>query len=254
MLKTAAAPPPPPPASNIFTYSDGSILKKMRMIDLMKIEIWEGNRTLDRAHAAAIKGQIEQNPRALDKNTYTIVKYKDADAGTPIYIYRIIDGQHRVYAAHLLAEEAAAVLDFHVLVREITCASEAALICEFNRLNNTKAISYNVYDPRLVAQRLIAALEEAYEPLAREKRTELFRHGERTVRPYMSVKKLYEKLTAAHIRCDTASYVKQVTSYNAAALEELRKKKDLTKIETSAMRLEFALAQEDKLGWIGTTL
>jgi hypothetical protein len=70
----------------------------------------------------------------------------------------------------------------------------------------------------------------------------------------MSVKKLYEKLTVVHIRCDTASYVNQVISYNAAALEELRKKKDLTKIETSALRLEFALALDDKLGWIGTTL
>lgn len=253
MLKTATANPPPPPAANIFTYSDGSILKKMRMSDLMKIEIWEGNRTLDKAHAAAIKSQVEAMPRALDKNTYTIVKYKDADADTPIFIYRIIDGQHRVYAAHLLAEEAAAAsLDFHVLVREITCASEASLIGEFNRLNNTKAISYDVYDPKLAAQRLIAALEEAYAPLAREKRTELFRHGDRTVRPYMSVKKLYEKLSAAQIRCDTVSYVSKIISYNAAALEQLRKKTDLTKIEMSALRLEFALALDEKLGWINT--
>lgn len=249
--KMSRAPPPPPPAANLFTYGDGSILKKMRMADLLKIEIWEGNRTLDKAHAQEICAQVQEQPQALDKNTYTIVKYKDQDTG--VFIYRIIDGQHRVYAGHLLAQ-ADVPLDFCVLVREITCGSEAALIEEFNRLNNTKAISYEVYDPKLAAQRIIAALETAYAGLAREKRTELFRHGERTVRPYMSVKKLYERLTAAQIKEDVDIYVKKVISYNEMALEELRKKKDLTKIELSAQRLEFALALDEKLGWTGMAL
>lgn len=237
---------PPPPTSTLFTYEDGSILKKIRMSDLLKIEIWEGNRTLDKSHAQEIFEQIKNCPRSLDKNTYTIVKYKDTD--TCVFIYRIIDGQHRVYAGHLLAQENVN-LDFHVLVREIMCGSESTLIEEFNRLNNTKAISYEVYDPKLVAQRIIAVLETAYAPLAKEKNSQLFRNGERTVRPYMSVKKLYEKLTTAQIKEDISSYVKRVTTYNERLLEQLRKKSELSKIELSALRLEFALALDEKLDW-----
>ena len=203
---------------------------------------------MDKTHAQEICAQVQEQPRALDKNTYTIVKYKDQDTG--VFIYRIIDGQHRVYAGHLLAQEDVP-LDFCVLVREITCGSEAALIEEFNRLNNTKAISYEVYDPKLAAQRIIAALETAYVGLSREKRTELFRRGERTVRPYMSVKKLYERLTASQIKDDVDVYVKKVISYNAVVLGELKKKEPLTKIELSAQRLEFALALDEKLGWVG---
>jgi hypothetical protein len=70
----------------------------------------------------------------------------------------------------------------------------------------------------------------------------------------MSVKKLYERLAGAQIKEDAAHYVKQVISYNERALEELRKKKDLSKIEASALRLEFALALDDKLGWVALAL
>lgn len=241
----ATVPPPPPPPSNLFTYSDGSILKKMRMSELMRIETWEGNRTVDRDHVAHIRETVRGNINVLDKNTFTIVSYADEESGD--LVYRIIDGQHRVRVCH------AAVLDttfqdFQVLVRHILCKTEADVIAEFQKINNTKAIP--LQDTRLNVQPYVLALEAAYAPLARTLKTPLLRRGERTARPYMSVKKLYEMLGKAELTVSPAEFVAKANSYNASLLETLKDKVVRSKMEESALRLGFALALDDKYMWI----
>lgn len=240
-------PPPPPPPMNLFTYSDGSILKKMRMSELLRIETWEGNRTVDRDHVTHIKETVRGNINSLDKNTYTIASYADEETGD--LVYRIIDGQHRVRVCH------AAVLDstfqdFQVLVRHILCKTEADVIAEFQKINNTKAIP--LQDRRLEVQPYVMELESAFAPIAKAARTPLFRRGERTVRPYMSVKKLYEFMGKASVTLPPKEYAQKTISYNTFLIETLKGKTDRSKMEETALRLGFALALDEKFGWIDT--
>jgi len=242
----AAQVPNPPPPTNLFTYSDGSILKKMRMSELMRIETWEGNRTVDRDHVAHIKEMVRGNIQMLDKHTYTIASYADEETGD--LVYRIIDGQHRVRVCH------AAVLDttfqdFQVLVRHILCKTEADVIAEFQKINNTKAIP--LQDRRLDCQPYVLELELAFAPLARAARTPLLRRGERTARPYMSVKKLYEMLgKATALPLPAKEYAAKAISYNASLVETLKEKTGRSKMEETALRLGFALALDEKFGWV----
>ncbi len=236
---------PPPPPTNLFTYSDGSILKKMRMSELMRIETWEGNRTVDRDHVAHIKETVRGNIQSLDKNTYTIASYADEETGD--LVYRIIDGQHRVRVCH------AAVLDtsfqdFQILVRHILCKTESDVIAEFQKINNTKAIP--LQDCRLEIHPYVVALEEAYAPLTKILKMPLLRRGERTVRPYMSVKKLYESLGKVELAVSPTEFANRAISYNASILETLKTKVSRSKMEESALRLGFALALDEKYSWI----
>jgi hypothetical protein len=237
-----------PPPTNLFTYSDGSVLKKMRMSELMRIETWEGNRTVDRDHVAHIKETVCGSIQALDKNTYTIVSYTDEETGD--LIYRIIDGQHRVRVCH------AAVLDgsfqdFQVLVRHILCKCETDVIAEFQKINNTKAIP--LQDSRLNIHPYVQELEVAFAPLARRNRAILFRRGERTMRPYMSVKKLYEHMEKAQpLSMPPKEYAAKALFYNTTLLDSLRTRPTRTKMEETALRLGFALALDEKYGWILT--
>ena len=238
-------PSPPPPPTNLFTYSDGSILKKMRMSELMRIETWEGNRTVDRDHVAHIKETVRGNIQSLDKNTFTITSYADEETGD--LVYRIIDGQHRVRVCH------AAVLDttfqdFQVLVRHILCKTESDVIAEFQKINNTKAIP--LQDRRLDCQPYVLELELAFAPLAKAAHTPLLRRGERTARPYMSVKKLYESLGKASLALPAKEYAAKAISYNASLVKTLKEKVDRSKMEETALRLGFGLALDEKFGWV----
>jgi hypothetical protein len=93
-------------------------------------------------------------------------------------------------------------------------------------------------------------LESAFAPLAKACRTQLFRRGERTARPYMSVKKLYEFMGKANVTLPPKEYAQKTISYNAFLVETLKGKTDRSKMEETALRLGFALALDEKFGWI----
>jgi hypothetical protein len=231
----------------LHTFSDGSVLQKIKAKELVGIPVWKGNRFIDLAHANKIKEAIGDKIEALDSSIFRIVKYRDGDV-TQKYL---VDGQHRQYVIKSYYEENVLfALNFETLVIEKTVDSEADAIEYFNTLNNAKPQQDN--DPKLLANKYILALEKFYKKLIRPE-------GVGTKRPFLSsdaLRKVLEengsmlKQSNEHVKM----FIKKVDVWNKKMLTEYEvgsafQIKDRTVLE-SCIKKGFVLAFDTKLPWI----
>ena len=233
--------PPPPRNTNLHTFSDGSILRKMSARDIVKIPIWHGNRILDEEHKKAISDSLKQGVKELDLKPFHVVSYPDEDDKTTIH-YRVVDGQHRVSLIRESDQQ-----DFDVLVVEKRCNSEHEVIDYFKILNHTKAIEWRE-DPAMVANYFVRALEKLFNP-EKEKNKKIRQKS--THRPYLYVDTFRDELKKRKIGLDGKTpeeFAQFAQEKNRALLERLGEGKDKT--EKRALEMGFALALDPKYKWL----
>lgn len=236
------APPPPPPKHYLHQFSDGSILRKISARDLIKIPIWKGNRILNQEHKVSIAASLKLGVKSLDLKPFHIVSYPVEDDDTEDMLSFIVDGQHR-YSIIKEAENQ----DFDVLVVEKKCESEADVIEYFKLLNHTRAIEWKE-DPKLVANRFLAALEKAFNT-PKEKRIRI----KSTHRPYLYVETLREELIKrkiGHSGKVPDDFVQFAQRKNQELLLSLKAKCPRELMEERAVSLEFCLALDSKFKWL----
>lgn len=240
--------PPPPPRNCLFQFSDGSKLNKMKVSQLIRFEIWKGNRFLDKNHKDKIKNETKDNIRSLDLKPYHIVTYlEDSDEG-PKPKTVIIDGQHRV---NVLLERILTdpqIDDFEVLVAEKFCQTESEVIEYFKVLNKTKAIPWKE-DPNLIINNYIKALDKAFPKTDKA----LFRPG-RCQRPFVSLEKLREEALKRRLgqgKDDSIEeFIERIVGYNETQLELLQMKENRDKLEDKAVELGFTLGLDAHYSWL----
>ncbi len=239
MRRTA---PPPPPKAFLFTFSDGSILRKISARDLVKIPIWKGNRILDHVHKDAIAKSLKQGSKSLDLKPFHIVSYPVDEEDTTEILSFVVDGQHR-YSIIKESDNQ----DFDVLVVEKKCESESEVIEYFKILNHTRAIEWKE-DPIVVANRYVAALEKAFNT-GKEKRI----RTKATHRPYLYVDTLREEVKKRKIGFSGKTpedFVVFAKAKNEQELQRLRSKAPKETMEERAVALEFCLALDPKFKWL----
>jgi len=232
----------------LHTFSDGSTLKKIKSTELVNIQVWKGNRFIDKDHALKIKNSIGDNIQSLDSTIFRVVTYKDGEV-TQQYL---VDGQHRQLVLKLYYEEHYIMpLSFDVLLIEKHVDSEADAIEYFNILNNTKP--QIDHDPKLLANKYIQALEKQFKKLIRPE-------GKATKRPFLSsdhLRKVLEensqnlKQSNENVNAFIAKVVqwnnKKVSEYEiGCSLINVKEKSVLD----SCLEKQFILAFDSKLSWI----
>ena len=238
---------------------DGSILKVMMATDLVKIPVWQGNRTMDKEHANKIRDAIGSAVELLDSG-YRIVNYDEQDANGRIARQSyLIDGQHR---QHVLKEHFLGQLcepDFRVVVQEKDVESEGDAIAYFNAINNVKPQRWRT-DPALLVNQYIAELEKRFNTKA----LKCIRQGT-TCRPYLSVERLRETLKEAakngKLEQEPAKiqlFIQKVADLNtslvaSASLRILENNKD-SKYWERAADVKFMLAVDPKMKWVADVL
>ena len=232
----------------LHTFSDGSVLQKIKAKELLGVPVWKGNRFIDLNHANKIKEAIGNSIESLDSSIFRIVKYKDGD----VLQRYLVDGQHRQYVIKTYYEDNVLfALNFDVLIVEKSVECEADAIEYFNALNNVKPQQDN--DPRLLANKYIFALEKFYKKLIRPE-------GVSTKRPFLSSdllrKVLEENGTLLKQSNDSISaFIKKVELWNKKKVQEY----ELGTIYTSAkdrsvlqhsLDKDFILAFDLTLPWV----
>lgn len=143
-------------------FSDGSKLYIMSAQQLCDINIWHGNRLLNEEHAKEISTAIAGNINTFENKPFHIVKIQEkTEAGEPMTVRYIVDGQHRVNIMKGIFHSNPFTDDFEVMVIEKTCTSELEISQYFKILNNTKAIDYKE-DPKLLANEYVNALQAKF--------------------------------------------------------------------------------------------
>ena len=254
----------------LHTLHDGSILRTMSSKELVTIPVWQGNRTLDPAHAAIIAAAVGSHIQKLDSG-YRIICYPQttsaaATAATSPQQQQqqqqqqryLLDGQHRAhvlreYYAHTLCAE-----DFPVVLTETTVDSELEAIGLFNAINNTKAQSWDT-DPRLIANEYVAALETAFNH--GRPRSNLLIRPSATKRPYLSANKLRDALVDPRIKLHmNRDRIREFVAAVIAHNDDLLRRADILMLgETNASNLKFweagvanrfLLAVDPRLPWV----
>lgn len=231
----------------LHTFSDGSVLKKIKAKELVGIPVWKGNRFIDLNHANKIKEAVGPKIENLDSSIYRIVKYRDGDVTQKF----LVDGQHRQYVIKKYYEENVLfALNFDTLIIEKTVECEADAIEYFNMLNNSKPQQDN--DPKLLANKYILALEKFYKKLIRPE-------GVGTKRPFLSSDALRKVLEdngpmLKQSSDSIAAFIKKVDMWNKKMITEYEvgsafNAKDKTVLE-NCIKKEFVLAFDVKLPWI----
>jgi len=231
----------------LHTFSDGSMLKKIKAKELVGIPVWKGNRFIDMQHANKIKEAIGDKIESLDSSIFRVVKYKDGDVTQRF----LVDGQHRQYVIKSYYEDNVLfALNFNTIVIEKTVECEADAIEYFNTLNNAKPQQDN--DPKLLANKYILALEKFYKKLIRPE-------GVGTKRPFLSsdsLRKVLEengsmlKQSNEHV----SLFIKKVDAWNKKMITEYEvgsafQAKDKTVLE-NCIKKEFVLAFNPQLPWV----
>ena len=232
----------------IHTFSDRSVLLKMKAKELVGIPVWKGNRFIDLEHANKIGSVIGDKIESLDQTMFKVVKYKDGDVEQKY----LVDGQHRQYIIKKYYEEYYILpTNFDVLVHEKTVDSEAEAIEYFNVINNTKPQQDN--DPKMLANKYILALEKKFVKLIRPE-------GKSTKRPFLS-NELLRKVLEQHSSILKQSnesieqFIKKVEAWNSKKIQEyelgcaLVAAKEKTVLD-SCLEKKFVLAFDSKLPWI----
>ena len=139
------------------TLSDGTILRTMLVKELMRIPVWEGNRTISHEHVKHLRNCIGISIQYLN-TTFHIVSYTESDVdGRPVHVRKIVDGQHRMqliveyFSVHIFAE------DYTVAVIEKPIKSELEIHAYFKKINNVNPIRWKT-DPKLLANAYVQAL------------------------------------------------------------------------------------------------
>ena len=237
----------------LHTFHDGSVLRTMSAKELVKVPIWNGQRTLDKAHAARIRDAVGAAVDRLDSG-YRIVFYKEPDtSGKMVRQSYLIDGQHR---AEVLREHFLSALcepDFTVVVTEKEVESETEAIEFFNAINNVKPQQWRT-DPNILVNSYIAELEKRFNT-----RGNKFIRTASTVRPYLGADKLREALKVV-----VASLGQEKASIEAFCTRAVEKNKELldkasvlvlantkdSKYYEKAAAVGFMLAVNPKLPWV----
>jgi len=242
----------------IHTLHDGTVLKKIFAKDLIKINVWKGNRIIDINHVKDIKEKIGNKIDILD-NGYKIVKVIEKDAGNNLVeVSYLVDGQHRQKVLiDYYKDEPDLKDDFEVLIMEKYLEYEEEIIEYFNALNNTKPIQWS--DPNLIINKYITALTNAFNIVKNNKMI----RDKTTVRPYLSADKLREVLNMNFDKLKTSSYdinefIIRVKEYNqmkidSAEMDSIFMEKDKD-IILRAAKIKFMLAVDPKLSWIKSLL
>ena len=249
-------PPPPPKKDTLFTFHDNSVLRTMKILDVLKIPIWEGNRILDEEHKNAIETQIKENVQCLDLKPYHIVSYPSVDElNQPSIAYRIVDGQHRVCILRSYYARNPTMQNFHVLVNEKRCESLDEVVEYFKILNHTKSIIWSG-DKQLIAMNIINQLINYFknQNSALQKN---FKMG-RTVKPFLDIYELRDVLTNYPLdtlqEFDVEIFCKNTFAYNKTLLNNIVVKQKKQAYEDKALKLGFALALEKPSKWVYNVL
>jgi hypothetical protein len=240
-------------ASNkLFQYNDGSYLKQIQASHIADMDIWKGNRIIDRAHCEAICKEVGDNVKRLDLKPFHIVRYmKETENGTTEHVKELVDGQHR---ATILKEffdskgDDWEAYDFPVLAIVKCCANEQAIIEYFRMLNNTKAIEWKE-DPNVAANTYLAALLRRFnnpkKPLIREGKTRA---------PYIGVEAIREEMVRRQIGIMTkqtpTEWAEAIWKEHQAGLQELRDLQTKTAAQTSALKAGCMLALFKNMEWL----
>ena len=232
-------------------FHDGSVLRTMTAMELVKVPVWNGNRTLDKAHAERIRMAVGADVNKLDSG-YRIVHYMEPDtSGQLVKQSYLIDGQHRaaVLKDHFL--NGLCEPDFPVVVTEKDVASETEAIEFFNAINNVKPQQWRT-DPAILVNKYIVEMERRFNT----KKAKMIRPGA-TRRPYLSVDKLRDalKLIADELGQEKASieaFCDRVVEKNKALISSVESLKDTknAKYYGEAEKVGFMLAVDPKMGWI----
>ena len=236
----------------LHTFSDNSLLKIIKVRELIGIPVWRGNRHIDYQHAKQIKHDIGNNISCLDSSIFRIVKYKENN----IEQRYLIDGQHRQYVIKTYFEENLFIPEFDVIVIEKEVDSESDAIEYFNTLNNVKPQFEN--DPKLLANKYIIALETKFN--TNRKNLLIRPEGKATKRPYMSSDALRSEIEKyVHMLKQSAHYINKfiacVENWNKSKIAEYELNiiyapaKEQNIIE-NCLEKKFMLSLDPKLPWI----
>ncbi len=240
-------------ASNqLFKYHDGSYLKQMYASQIADMDIWKGNRIIDRAHCDAIRKEIGDDVKRLDLKPFHIVRYmKETAPGIAEHTKELVDGQHR---ATILKEffdskgDDWEAHDFPVLAIVKCCATEEAIIEYFRMLNNTKSIEWQE-DPNMVANRYVESLLRRFNSVKRYR----IRQG-KTRAPYVSVEAVREEIVRRRIGIATKQSPQEwgdlIWKAHQAGLQELRELAIRTPAQESALKAECMLALFKNMDWL----
>jgi hypothetical protein len=238
--------------NTLYTFSDGSILKKMNAKDLCKIDIWHSQRTMDTHHKQQIQKQVNNTIQALDGSLYHIVRYPPDEDGEAD-ICRIIDGQHRASVLRDYYQSAGTeAKQFSVLVKEKTCKTEEEAIQYFKILNNTKSIEWKE-DPKLVAARFMNSLLAIFD----NEKTKFFRVN-KTKRPFVQIEKLQAVFVNRRIgigmKITPEEFAQKALAWNEAKIDHILAQASRSAIEDHALGLGFTLGLDDTFGWLDSVL
>ena len=196
------------------TFRDGSKLYIMSAQQLCELNIWHGNRLLNEDHRNEIAVAISGDISVFENKPFHIVKITDTnEAGDPITVRYIVDGQHRVNIMKSTFASNPFTDDFEVMVIEKICSTELEISRHFRTLNNTKPIDYKE-DPRLLANEYVNALQTRFgNGLIKSVRTRA---------PYLCVEALraeFIKRRIVSMRLDSTGFAEAVFKKNLEMIE-----------------------------------
>ena len=173
----------------MFSSSDGAVFSTISASRLASIEVWKGNRTLDKTHVERITQDLKK-VRDLNSDVFKILCVLEDDIPKK-YLY---DGQHRQaiikqYFASNFDND-----DFDVLISEKICQDESEAIQLFKKSNMTKSIQWKE-DPILVANTFVELFTKEFN---KDIKNLLVRPG-KTKRPFISSDRLREELIKRHV-------------------------------------------------------
>lgn len=236
----------------LFEYHDGSVLKIMKASHVADLDIWKGNRIIDKLHCDAIRKEIGPNVRCLDLKPFHIVRYmKEVEPGRTEHVKEIVDGQHRTCIIKEFFESKGVDwkdYDFDVLVIIKCCKDEQAIIDYFRMLNTTKSIEWQE-DPNMVANRYLEALLRRFNRSSKQ----FIRPG-KTRAPYVGIDAVREEIVRRRVGIATkqspVEWADTIWRAHQEGLAELREAGAVTIGQQSALKAGCVLALFKNMDWL----
>ena len=223
----------------MFSSSDGSVFSVIPASRLASIEVWKGNRTLDKTHVERISRDLKQ-VQDLNADVFKILCVIE-DEQPKKYLY---DGQHRQAVIKEYFSQKFDALDFDVLISEKVCRDESEAIELFKKANMTKSIQWKE-DPILVANNFVALFTQEFN---RDPKNLLVRSG-KTKKPFLSADRLREELIKRHVvdwKTTPQEFIERCREINTQQVMELDAS---ILVQKRARDLHFALGMLD-FSWI----
>ena len=237
----------------LHTLHDGAEVRIMSALELVRIPIWKGNRTINSDHVQRIKQSVGENVHTLD-SMYRIVECAIEDAGGNLTKeMHIIDGQHRAQVIKDHFSQSLCAADFNVLVIVKKVESELEIIHCFNTINCVNPITWS--DPNLIVNVYITELEKLFNT-----KKQMFIRRDSTKRPYLNAEKLREVLLSNSKKLkenqeEALLFAKRVFEWNGKQIREadvlaMGMRKSEGDIMLKSAKAGFMLAFDTKLTWI----